>query len=103
MLTSTSGPVPSHSSLYSPGEIVVPFTLVGWCKLRLAFVAAKALEANRRATPMIRVFETVANFIAAPFSFPKLRREAVGAARFATSARKRLSFPANRLQFFRRG
>src|SRR5258708_13577270 len=35
--------------------------------------------------------------------FPELRREAVGAARFATNARKHLCFPTNRIECCRRG
>src|ERR1035438_9639355 len=69
----------------------------------LPLVAANALEASSRSNPRITLFETVANFIAAPFSFPKKRREAVEAARFATSARKHLCFRTNRLKCWRRG
>src|SRR5437868_15407391 len=77
--------------------------VVGFCKIKLAFVAANALEASSKASPITRLFETVANFIAGPFSFPKLRREAVGAARFATRVGKHLCFPRNRIKYCRRG
>src|SRR5579859_289239 len=77
--------------------------VVGFCKLKLALVAANALEARSRANPMTRPLETVANFIAAPFSFPKSRRKTVGAARLATAARKHLCSPTNRLKCWRRG
>jgi hypothetical protein len=40
---------------------------VGFCKVTLAFVAANALEASSKANPIIRLFETVANFMAAPY------------------------------------
>jgi hypothetical protein len=48
---------------------------VGLFRVRFAFVAAKALEANKSANPMTRLFETVANFIAAPFFFPEVTSE----------------------------
>src|ERR1039458_3894670 len=42
------------------------------CNVKLAFVAANALEASSRANPITTLFETVANFIAAPFFFPEV-------------------------------
>src|SRR5579863_1674301 len=92
-LTCTSGPVPSHWSLYSPGFSVVPLTLTVDCRSRLAFVPANALVARIRAKPRTKDFVTVVNFMAAPlFSFPRCRRESVGAARLTTSARKTFVF-----------
>src|SRR5260370_41268297 len=64
----------------------------------LALLAANALDAKNNADPINRLFETVANFMTAPFSFPSVRREAVGAAPLATIVRKLLCFLANRLQ-----
>src|SRR5271155_4528772 len=95
MLTSTLGPSPSHWTLYSPGFSVVPFTITGLVSSRLAgLVAARALEANSKAAPSTRGFEieTVANFMTAPFSFPKLRRETVGAAQVHDWREKTLVF-----------
>jgi hypothetical protein len=40
-------------------------------RVKVAFVAANALDANSRAAPIIKVFETVVNFMAAPFSSPQ--------------------------------
>src|SRR5437899_5303300 len=45
--------------------------VVGLCNSKVAFVAAKALEASSTTNPMTRPFETVANFMAAPFFFPE--------------------------------
>jgi hypothetical protein len=36
----------------------------------LALLAAKALDAKNNADPINRLFDTVANFMTAPFSFP---------------------------------
>jgi hypothetical protein len=69
----------------------------------LALLAANALDANNNADPINRLFDTVANFMTAPFSFPNVRREAVGAARLTTIVRKLLCFLANRLQCSRWG
>jgi len=46
-----------------------------------------ALDASSNANPITRLCETFAHFIAAPFFFPRLHREAVRAARFTTSTR----------------
>ena len=54
MLSSTSGPVPSHWTLYSPAFSVVPLTVTGWLSCKLALVPAKALEANSNASPNTR-------------------------------------------------
>jgi hypothetical protein len=51
---------------------LVPFTLVGLFNVRFALLAANALEANVRANPTTRLFDTVANFIAAPLLSPKI-------------------------------
>src|SRR5258708_26794097 len=72
MLTSTLGPLPSHWSLYSPGFSLVPFTMVGLFRFRVALVDANALEAINTANPMVRVFTSVENFIAAPSFFPEI-------------------------------
>src|ERR1700722_2982383 len=96
-LTSTFGPVPSHSSLYSPGFRVVPLTTVGFLISRLPLDAANALEANNTANPITKLFETVVNFIAAPFSFPKSRRETAGGGPVHDHMRKHLCFLTNRL------
>src|SRR6267143_219774 len=69
----------------------------------LALLAAKALDAKNNADPINRLFDNVANFMTAPFSFPNVRREAVGAALLATIVRKLLCFLANRLQCSRWG
>jgi hypothetical protein len=45
--------------------------VVGLSKVKLAFVAANALEASSTANPITTLFETVANFIAAPVFFPE--------------------------------
>jgi hypothetical protein len=37
----------------------------------LALLAAKALDANNNADPINRLFDTVANFMTAPFFFPE--------------------------------
>ena len=41
-------------------------------RLRFALLAANALDANIRANPMTKVFDTVANFISCSFFFPEL-------------------------------
>src|SRR3984893_254088 len=71
MLTSTLGPLPSHSNLYSPALSLVPLIVVGLCKFKLAFVTANALEANSKANPITTLLEIVENVIAAPFFFPE--------------------------------
>src|SRR6266571_1984256 len=94
MLTSTLGPLPSHWSLYSPGLSLAPLMMVGFCKVKLAFEAANALEASSRANPITRLLETVANFIAAPFSFPEVMSgKRLGRPGFATKREKTLVFP----------
>jgi hypothetical protein len=70
---------------------------------KLALLEAKALDAIRNANPSTRLLEALANVMTAPFSFPKLRRETVGAARLTTYARKHWCFAANRLQCKRWG
>jgi hypothetical protein len=45
---------------------LVPLMLVGLCRTKSAFVAANALEASSNANPIIRLFDTVVNFMAAP-------------------------------------
>src|SRR5947207_19394 len=84
MLTSTLGPLPSHCSLYSPALRLVPLMLVGLFKVKFALLAANALEASVKANPTTKLFVTVANFIAAPFSSPK-NRNWLGAARSRTT------------------
>jgi len=37
----------------------------------LALLAAKALDAKNKADPINRLFDTVANFMSAPFFFPE--------------------------------
>src|SRR5271169_4446492 len=39
---------------------------------KLPFVPANALEANSNANPSTRLFDTVANFMTAPFFFPEI-------------------------------
>jgi hypothetical protein len=41
--------------------------VVELCSVKSAFVAANALEASTTANPSSRLFEIVANFIAAPY------------------------------------
>src|SRR4051812_9962384 len=66
--------------------------VAGLSKVICPLLAANALEATSRASPMITVFETVANFIAAPFFSPDYR-DRFGAARFANHGRKHFVFP----------
>jgi len=65
---------------------------MGLCKVMLAFEPANALEASSRANPITTLFEIVANFIAAPFSFPTYVRKRFGAARFDDQREKTLVF-----------
>jgi hypothetical protein len=44
-------------------------TSVGLLSCKLALVAAKAVDANSIANPRTRLFETVANFMTAPYFF----------------------------------
>src|SRR5258708_5124914 len=103
MLSSTLEPLPFHSTVESPGFNVAPLIVTGDCTCMLALLAANALDAKNNADAINRLFDTVANFMTAPFSFPNVRREAVGAARLTTIARKLLCFPADRLQCSRWG
>ncbi len=50
----------------------------GLLSCKLALVAAKALEANSNANPNTKLFDTVANFMTAPFSSPNLVGERLG-------------------------
>ena len=61
-----------------PAFRVVPLTITGLLSCKLAFVTAKALEANSNANPNTRLFDTVANFMTAPFSSPNLVGERLG-------------------------
>src|SRR5271169_4116503 len=45
---------------------------------KLPFVPANALEANSNANPTTRLFDTVANFMTAPFSSPNCVGERLG-------------------------
>src|SRR3954452_17621624 len=71
--------------------------VAGLSKVICPLLAANALEATSRASPMIRVFETLANFIAAPFSSPVI---GIGLGRPGSQimGENTLSFPRNRLQ-----
>jgi hypothetical protein len=62
-------------------------------RVKSVLVAAKALEASSRANPITILFETVANFIAAPFFFPEVASGNGWAALLTTSARKTFEFP----------
>jgi hypothetical protein len=53
-------------------------TVAGFSRVNSPLVAANALEANSRANPITRVFETVANFMVAPLFFPETFREWLG-------------------------
>src|SRR6202022_2032310 len=45
--------------------------VTGDCTCMLALLAAKALDAKNNADPINRLFDTVANFMTAPFFFPE--------------------------------
>src|SRR5450631_4927439 len=77
---------------------------VGFCRLRLALVAANALLASSTANPMTTLLEIVANFIAAPFFLSRRTLgKRLGRPWFATGARKHLSFRTNRIECCRWG
>src|SRR5258708_39698218 len=67
--------------------------VVGFCKVKVAFVTANALEGSNRANPITRLFETVANFIAAPFFFPEIASGSGWGGPARESRRKTLVFP----------
>src|SRR5580765_2576700 len=71
MLNCTSGPLPSHESLYSPGESCFPATLTGSLTRTDPLFAANAPVANNRARDKTNHLEIVETFMPLlVFSFP---------------------------------
>src|SRR5437763_12607835 len=63
MLSCTSGPLPSHESLYSPGESCLPATLTGSLTRTDPLFAANAPLANNRAKDKTNHLEIAETFM----------------------------------------
>src|SRR5581483_1937411 len=83
MLSCTSGPLPSHDSLYSPGDSCLPATLTGSLTRTDPLFAANAPVANNRAKDSTNHFEIVETFMPLLVFFPESRRETVPAGRLS--------------------